>query len=70
SEDQEEKPKIKEIKKEAGTTFETVKENVVKEKEVAKKEKVVVAEADAVVAEKANKKDLKRKSSGIKIDEG
>ncbi|MCI68567.1 hypothetical protein A2U01_0089828, partial [Trifolium medium] len=26
--------------------------------------------ADAVVAEKAKKKDLKRKSSGVKIDEG
>ncbi|MCI85775.1 hypothetical protein A2U01_0107054, partial [Trifolium medium] len=26
--------------------------------------------ADAVVAEKAKRKDLKRKSSGVKIDEG
>ncbi|MCI83343.1 hypothetical protein A2U01_0104619, partial [Trifolium medium] len=64
-------PKIKEIKKEVGTTPESVKEKVVKEKVVAEKAEVVVAEkADAVVAEKAKKKDVKRKSSGIKIDEG
>ncbi|MCI43608.1 hypothetical protein A2U01_0064846, partial [Trifolium medium] len=53
-----------------GTTSETVKEKVVKEKVVAEKEKVVVAKEDVVVAEKAKKKDLKRKSTGIKIDEG
>ncbi|MCI85386.1 hypothetical protein A2U01_0106665, partial [Trifolium medium] len=44
---------------------------VVKEKVVAEKAEVVVAEkTDDVVAEKAKKKDLKRKSFGIKIDEG
>ncbi|MCI92778.1 hypothetical protein A2U01_0114075, partial [Trifolium medium] len=68
---QEEEPKIKEIKKEAGTTSESVKVKVVKEKVVAEKAEVVVAEkTDAVVVEKPKKKDLKRKSSGIKIDEG
>ncbi|MCI47368.1 hypothetical protein A2U01_0068609, partial [Trifolium medium] len=55
SEGEEEEPKIKDIKKEAVTTSESVKEQVVKEK---------------VVAEKAKKKDRKRKFSGIKIDEG
>ncbi|MCI36129.1 hypothetical protein A2U01_0057351, partial [Trifolium medium] len=71
SEDQEEEPEKKEIKKEAGTTSETVKEKVVKEKVVAEKAEVVVAEkAEAVVAEKAKKNDKKRKSSRVKIDEG
>ncbi|MCI39310.1 hypothetical protein A2U01_0060541, partial [Trifolium medium] len=56
-------PKIKEIKKEAVTTSESVKEKDVKEKVVAEKTEVVVAE-------KAKKKDKKRKSSRVKIDEG
>ncbi|MCI86089.1 hypothetical protein A2U01_0107368, partial [Trifolium medium] len=59
----EEEPKLKEIKKEAGTTSESVTEKVVKEKVVAEK-------ADAVMAKKPKKKDLKRKTSGIRIDEG
>ncbi|MCI95771.1 hypothetical protein A2U01_0117070, partial [Trifolium medium] len=43
----------------------------VKEKVVAEKAEVVVAEkSDDVVAKKPKKKDLKRKSSGVKIDEG
>ncbi|MCI94294.1 hypothetical protein A2U01_0115592, partial [Trifolium medium] len=67
---EEEEPKLKEIKKEAGTTSESVKEKVVKEKVVAEKGDVVMAEkADAVIAKKPKKKDLKRKPSGIKIDE-
>ncbi|MCI62986.1 hypothetical protein A2U01_0084243, partial [Trifolium medium] len=52
-----------EIKKEAVTTSKSGKEKVVKEKVVAEK-------AEDVVAEKEKKKDRKRKSSGIKIDEG
>ncbi|MCI42910.1 hypothetical protein A2U01_0064147, partial [Trifolium medium] len=52
-------------------TSESVKEKVVKEKVVAEKVDVVVAEkADAVIAKKPKKKDLKRKPSGIRIDEG
>ncbi|MCI49993.1 hypothetical protein A2U01_0071237, partial [Trifolium medium] len=43
----------------------------VKEKVVAEKAEVVVEKkSDAIVVEKPKKKDLKRKSSGIKIDEG
>ncbi|MCI87497.1 hypothetical protein A2U01_0108781, partial [Trifolium medium] len=49
------------MKKEAGTTSKTVKEKFVVEK---------VDQKEVVVAEKAKKKDMKRKSSGIKIDEG
>ncbi|MCI83007.1 hypothetical protein A2U01_0104281, partial [Trifolium medium] len=61
------------VKKEAGTTSESVKEKVVAEKAkvVAEKVDVVVAKkSDAAVAEKPKKKDSKRKFSGIKIDEG
>ncbi|MCI69345.1 hypothetical protein A2U01_0090607, partial [Trifolium medium] len=54
------------MKKEAGTTSKTVEEKVVEEKVVEEK----VDKKEAVIAEKAKKKDLKRKSSGIKIDEG
>ncbi|MCI39994.1 hypothetical protein A2U01_0061226, partial [Trifolium medium] len=44
-----------------GTTSKTVEEKVVEEK---------VDQKEDVVAEKAKKKDMKRKSSGIKFDEG
>ncbi|MCI79298.1 hypothetical protein A2U01_0100569, partial [Trifolium medium] len=48
-------------RKQAETTSKVVEEKVVEEK---------VDQKEAVVAEKAKKKYLKRKSSGIKIDEG
>ncbi|MCI93823.1 hypothetical protein A2U01_0115121, partial [Trifolium medium] len=61
--EEEEEPKLKEVKKEVGTTSESVKEKV-----VAEKTEVVVAEKTyAVVAEKPKKKNSKRKSSGVKI---
>ncbi|MCI27057.1 hypothetical protein A2U01_0048255, partial [Trifolium medium] len=62
SEDQEEEPEKKEIKKETVTTSESVKEKFVKEK--------VDQKAEVVIVEKSLKKDKKRKSHGIKIDEG
>ncbi|MCH93378.1 hypothetical protein A2U01_0014327, partial [Trifolium medium] len=58
----EQEPKTKEIKKEAVTTSEKQKEDPAEKEKVAQKE--------AVVAEKVKNKDLKRKSSGVKIDEG
>ncbi|MCI83874.1 hypothetical protein A2U01_0105150, partial [Trifolium medium] len=69
SEEQEEEPKIKEIKKEAVSTSGKQKDTAVEEKIVEEKvfEKNVEMK-EAVVAEKAKKKDKKRKSSGIKID--
>ncbi|MCI72621.1 hypothetical protein A2U01_0093884, partial [Trifolium medium] len=60
-------------KKEAGTTSESVKEKVVAEKAgvvIEKVDVVVSKKSDAAVVEKPKKKDLKRKSSGIKIEEG
>ncbi|MCI86778.1 hypothetical protein A2U01_0108059, partial [Trifolium medium] len=55
SEDKEkEEPKLKEVKKEAGTTSESVTEKVVAEKA----EVVVEKESDAAVVEKPKKKDL------------
>ncbi|MCI30838.1 hypothetical protein A2U01_0052049, partial [Trifolium medium] len=64
---EEEELKKRESKKQAGTTSKVVEEKVVDEKIVEEKGDQKV---EAVVAEKAQKKNLKRKSSGIKIDEG
>ncbi|MCI50033.1 hypothetical protein A2U01_0071277, partial [Trifolium medium] len=69
SNQEEEEPKEK-SKKHAGTTSKVVEEKVVKEKIAGEKGDQM---DKAVIAEKDQKKDLKRKSrkySGIKIDDG